>query len=159
MPSFYTRYNLPPRIYFKSDLPSMVQPQFSFECDINNLVRTITDRNGVQRTVFTGVASSLPAGTDKPKYGDFSQYTSEKLLASMNIVAQARSHFEQLPSYLRERFSNDPTKLVAFVNDASNYDEALKLGLVNKRAEVVKDVATVQPTKPSEASVTPSGAT
>lgn len=142
MPNFYTKYNPPPSPAFKSDLPSMVQPQFAFECDINNLVETRVAKDGKQMSVMTGVGSSLPPNPDSPKYGDFTNYTSSQLTEAMNVIAQAKSQFEQLPSGIRARFSNDPRNLVDFVNDDSNYTEALKLGLVNKRVEPVKDVAT-----------------
>lgn len=157
MPNFFTKYNPPPSPVYKSDLPSMVHPEFSFECDINNLVETRVQKDGRQLSVITGVGSSLPPNPDSPKYGDFSGYTSSRLSEAMNVVAEARSKFEQLPSGLRARFENDPRKLVDFVNDGSNYDEALRLGLVNKRVEPVKDVATPQPVipKPSPDKVTP----
>ncbi|QXP45064.1 internal scaffolding protein [Microvirus mar38] len=149
MPKFYTRFNPPPNPAYKSDLPSAVHPEFAFECDINNLVETRVNKDGKQFSVMTGVGSSLPPNPDSPKYGDFTGYTSSNLTESMNVVARARAQFEMLPSNLRARFENDPRKLVDFVNDSNNYDEALRLGLVNKRPELVKDVATLQPVSPS----------
>ena len=36
---------------------------------------------------------------------------------------------------VRDRFQNDPGRFLEFANDASNYDEALKMGLAIKRPE------------------------
>lgn len=139
MPKFYTRFDPPPNPVYKSDLPSAVHPEFGYEADINNLVENRVNSRGVCQTFLTGISSSLPPNPDSPKYGDFSQYTSDKLSESMNIIARARSQFEMLPSSLRARFSNDPRHLVDFVSDDSNYYEALKLGLVAKKKSLTPD--------------------
>lgn len=133
MPTFFTRFSLPPRKDYHSDLPSLVVPEFAFECDINNLVKTRVEKSGRQTAYYTGLVSSLPADTSTAKYGDFTSYTSDKLAESLNIVSTARSQFESLPSHIRDRFSNDPVKLVAFVDNPSNYDEAVKLGLAKPK--------------------------
>lgn len=54
-------------------------------------------------------------------------------------VQDAMSDFQMLPSALRNRFDNNPAKLIDFVNDVKNYDEAVSLGLVVK-PEVVEPV-------------------
>jgi len=51
-------------------------------------------------------------------------------MEAMNVVARANQMFEQLPSALRDRFGNDPRKLLAFMDNKDNLDEARKLGLV-----------------------------
>jgi phage internal scaffolding protein len=43
----------------------------------------------------------------------------------------AQYQFDQLPALIRDRFHNDPQEMLAFLNDPNNYDEAIKLGLVN----------------------------
>ena len=40
-----------------------------------------------------------------------------------------------MPAEVRDRFQNDPGRFLEFANDASNYDEALKMGLAIKRPE------------------------
>ena len=39
------------------------------------------------------------------------------------------------PRNYRDRFQNDPGRFLEFANDASNYDEALRMGLAIKRPE------------------------
>jgi hypothetical protein len=38
----------------------------------------------------------------------------------------------RLPAELRARFENDPAKLIEFIDNSENLDEAINLGLVNK---------------------------
>lgn len=73
--------------------------------------------------------------TRRPMFGDFTQCTQEKLADSLNTVKKAESDFNNLPSDIRAKFDNNPLKLLEFVNNADNYDEAVKLGLCNPRAE------------------------
>lgn len=47
-------------------------------------------------------------------------------------VQKAWDDFMELPASVRERFDNNPTKLVDFLNDSKNRQEAIDLGLVNK---------------------------
>jgi phage internal scaffolding protein len=65
----------------------------------------------------------------------------------MDVLCRAEEQFEELPVEVRDRFHHDPLKLLEFVDDDSNYDEAVQLGLVepknvgnpdvvNKKAEV-----------------------
>lgn len=128
--TFYTKFYPPPDPSIEFKEPSLVQPQFAYEADINNLVQTVTDRDGIQHSVWTGLSSSLPSSQQQPQYGDFTQFTTEKLIEAKNIVATASAQFEALPSNIRDRFENNPSKLIAFLNDESNYDEAVKLGFV-----------------------------
>ena len=43
--------------------------------------------------------------------------------------------FAAMPAEVRDRFQNDPGRFLEFANDASNYEEALKMGLAIKRPE------------------------
>ena len=40
-----------------------------------------------------------------------------------------------MPAEVRDRFQNDPGRFLEFANDASNYEEALKMSLAIKRPE------------------------
>jgi len=51
----------------------------------------------------------------------------------MNAVKKAQASFNQLPSVIRNRFSENPQELIDFVSDNKNYDEAAKLGLVKPK--------------------------
>ena len=52
----------------------------------------------------------------------------------MNVIRAAEA-FAAMPADVRDRFQNDPGRFLEFANDASNYDEALKMGLAIKRPE------------------------
>lgn len=54
----------------------------------------------------------------------------------------ANESFEQLPANLRTRFQNDPSKLIDFISDSSNREEAIKLGILPKPE---KSKAVVEP--------------
>ena len=49
------------------------------------------------------------------------------------VVNEANERFMQLPADMREKFENNPVKLVEFLEDGKNRDEAVKLGLVNPK--------------------------
>ncbi len=72
---FYTKFNPPPVTALEQKNPSMTQQSFSYETDINNMVKTMVDKNGRQHAVSTGVQSSIPPSSAIPKYGDFTIYT------------------------------------------------------------------------------------
>lgn len=59
---------------------------------------------------------------------------------ALQMIATAQARFEALPSRVRERFGNDPDKLIRFMDDPANADEAVKLGLVPKPREPERPV-------------------
>ena len=59
----------------------------------------------------------------------------------MNLVRTSQEAFEAMPATVRDRFNNDPARFMDFVNDADNYDEALKMGIVNPRPKPVETPA------------------
>jgi phage internal scaffolding protein len=95
---------------------SLAQQQFLEESDIN----TIVDRFGLN--------GELPAVVTVPQYGDFTQIGDFQ--TAMNAVISAEQSFMQLPAKLRARFENSPQKLLEFVSDDANIDEARQLGLL-----------------------------
>lgn len=100
---------------------SRTQQQFAEESDINTIVN---------RFLKTG---QLPDNVRVPQYGDFTEVMDFQ--TAMNAVREAQESFDRLPGQMRARFHNDPQELLEFVSDADNYDEALKLGLVQPRPE------------------------
>lgn len=80
------------------------------------------------------------------RYGDFSGENDFQSL--MDRVIRANSEFEALPSEIRERFMNNPGKLIEFLNNADNQEEAVKLGLRK---------ATVKPPEPDPEQQEPAG--
>ena len=61
-------------------------------------------------------------------FADFSESLSFTDMA--NKVCEAKSAFEDLPSDVRSRFKNDPSRLIDFVADENNALEAHELGLL-----------------------------
>lgn len=56
------------------------------------------------------------------------------LAESIQKVQKAWDDFMELPASVREKFDNNPTKLIDFLNDEKNRDEAVALGIVNEKA-------------------------
>lgn len=107
-------------------LESMTQQQFKDDADINEIVRRF------------GLTGQLPENLRMPVSGDFTGVSDFQ--SAMNLVLQAQEEFMKLPAHVRERFGNDPSKLMAFLDDASNRDEARKLGLLAPEPEMTRDV-------------------
>lgn len=100
------------------------QQQFKDECDVNIIV---------ERYVKTGNwGSSLKPGTKTPMFGDFTEAPDYQECMDKLIAAQA--DFDSLPSRLRKRFNNSPYDLLEFLHDPANKDEAIALGLIEKKA-------------------------
>lgn len=62
--------------------------------------------------------------------------------AQMNRVIQAREAFEALSSKIRNRFANQPGKLLEFMDDPSNHDEGVELGIYPAPPEPEPEVKT-----------------
>ena len=103
--------------------PSRTDQSMKDECDVNSFLR---------KYCSTGV---LTHTNDKvPQFGDFSQMPSDYGEA-LALIKRSEDEFMQLPSEVRDKFDNKPGNLIKFLQDESNRDEAVKLGLVNKPVE------------------------
>jgi phage internal scaffolding protein len=96
--------------------PSLAQQNFKDESDINYIVRQF------------GLTGQLPGQTISPQYGDFTGVLDYH--SAVNAVLAAQDEFMDLPAQMRARFDNDPAKLIDFLGDEQNREEAIKLGLV-----------------------------
>jgi len=105
---------------------SVVQQQFAEECDINTIVKRF------------GITGELPNGVAMPLSGDFTGVADFQ--SAMQMVRQAQESFMELPAAVRERFANDPARVIAFLENPENRDEAIKLGIVERPAERTRDV-------------------
>lgn len=108
-----------PRVPVYADIggASMTKQSFKDECDINVLMK---------RYQQSGVLP--PVDGRERRYIDGSSVDYHE---AMLMVADARSAFMELSSSLRERFQNDPGRLLEFLEDSRNREEAVALGLVN----------------------------
>lgn len=111
------------RVQTQTSGPSMTQQQFKSQCDINHIMKKFEQ---------TGI---LPQGSRQGSSGDFSNI--HNFQTNLNMVIQAQNAFDSLPAELRKRFGNDPSLLLEFVHNDSNYDEAVKLGLVPKKPDPI----------------------
>ena len=109
------------------------QQQFAEEADINTIVARF------------GLTGELPDVVRVPQSGDFTGVSDFQ--SAMQAVRAAEEGFMELPAALRARFQNDPQRLLEFMEDDRNKDEAIKLGLVNKAPEVSRETpGVVNPT-------------
>lgn len=128
---FYSRYKPAPRFGLMFRGTSRTKQAFADECDINRIMaryNTIENYNAV-------VAIQSPVRV-KPQFGDFT--TVPDFVAAQNTLLRAQAMFDALPAVIRDRFANDPAKLLAFLEDPVNRDEAVKLGLCETATETSK---------------------
>lgn len=108
---------------------SLTKQEFKEECDANEILRRAANGQDLSSILNSRVA----------QYGDFTNVPDFR--ESMDLIARANSMFMELDWKLRERFGNDPARMIDFLNDPANREEAEKLGLVAPKEQ----------TKPAEA--------
>lgn len=108
------------RVPAKISGPSKTKQSAKDECDINKIMARF------QRTGLIDFVND-----NQPQYNDISGLDYQE---AMQIVASARSMFEELPSSMRTRFDNDPQKLLEFLEDPANRQEGVAIGLINPSA-------------------------
>lgn len=104
-----------------------------FECVGESLaVQSAEEESNINTIVRRfGISGELPNNLRMPQSGDFTGLPD--FHAAMNLVRQAQEEFVRVPAEIRAKFNNDPARFMSFLDDESNYDEALKLGLVKPR--------------------------
>lgn len=99
-------------------LPSMTRQSEMEACDIHNILKQYSQQ-GFEQLVRDNAARGQYADlTSLPDYQD-----------SLNVVLNAQAAFAALPSQVRDRFLNDPSRFIEFLQDPANQDEAIRLGL------------------------------
>ena len=88
--------------------------EFKDDCDINVIMR---------RMAKTG---SVPVHV---RQGQYIEQGPTDLHQAMNIVANAKSMFQEVPSEIRREFDHDPVKFLEFVNNPDNAERAAELGI------------------------------
>lgn len=115
--------------------PSLAVQSAVEESDINTIVR---------RFNLTG---QLPQNVVMPQYGDFEGVFDFQ--SAMNLLIDAEKSFMRFPAEVRKRFDNDPAKMVDFVSDERNRDEARKLGFLMPEAPPDELLEAVRALKPA----------
>ena len=109
------------RVQINTGRESKVEQSHKNECNINTIVAK-AHKSGL-----------FPTRTDSPKYGDFSG--AMDFHEAHNRINDAQRDFMLLPSEIRNRFENNAGKLIDFINNPDNVEEAIKLGIVPKPAK------------------------
>jgi phage internal scaffolding protein len=65
-----------------------------------------------------------------PQYGDFTNVKTYD--EALTQIIEAQDAFMQLDPKIRAKFNNDPSELLKFVSDVSNYDLAVDMGIIEK---------------------------
>lgn len=104
---------------------SLTQQSGADECDINCIVERA--KRGAD---ISGLIRPNP-----PLYG--SLIGAPDYREALQAVVDAKAAFESLDARIRERFGNDAVRMLEFLDDPANRDEAIKLGLVKAPPEPV----------------------
>lgn len=110
------------RVQVEFKEPSLTKQSFREQVNINSII---------ERNRRTGMLDHV--NTKEPFYGDVSGIASYQ--DALNIVNKARELFDGMSATIRERFLNDPARLVSFLEKPENLDEAIRLGIAVKRPE------------------------
>lgn len=102
----------------KFDQPSRTKQNERDRCDIRNIIR---------RYQQTGQLPLSVHAKNGPMFGEFHELPTYHEMS--NIILEARAKFMSLPSALRKDFDNDPGKLIEYLQNPENDEEAVKLGL------------------------------
>jgi phage internal scaffolding protein len=114
--------------------PSLAQQHMKDECDINVLVERF------------GVTGQLPTTPLEPSYGDFSGVSDYH--TALNAIRAADDAFMALPAKIRAKFDHDPNALLQFLQNESNREEAIQIGLIDGKPVVEPIVSAVETPKP-----------
>ena len=122
------------------------------ECDINTILKK-HNRTGQLDHVRS----------NEGIYDDFTEHDYQN---SMNIIATANSMFEELPSQMRNKFENDPSKFLNFVHNEKNNEEMYEMGIktrpepisIEKTESVSEPTGNASESASVNASQTPAGA-
>ncbi|QXP07863.1 MAG: internal scaffolding protein [Arizlama microvirus] len=98
--------------------PTRAQQHHKDECDINVILERF------------GKTGQMPVNAISGTYGDFSGV--HDYHTALNTLIAAEHEFDSLPANIRKRFGNEPAKLIEFLNDSNNKEQAIELGLVNR---------------------------
>lgn len=119
--TFHTAYSKKQRVQLSFPPgEGRTKQEFKAEADINVIMK---------RYERTGVIEYVQKRS--PQYADV---TGRDYQEAMNLIADARTAFEELPATMRARFDNDPAELLDFIADEANREEAADLGLLTPEA-------------------------
>lgn len=116
---------------------SKVQENMAIETNINNIV------DKMKRGVMPKVNGK------QPMFGDFTNVSDYHTM--LNQVIETEQRFMKIDPKIRKRFDNDPQKLIEFLENAENFEEAYELGIIGEvkynaylEAKKAKETQTLQ---------------
>lgn len=112
---------------------NLTRQEFKDECDMNKIIARYTPELLIESY-----------NSFKGTFGDFSEVPDYQRMRDQVLATD--SWFDSLPANVRSRFNNSVSEIVDFVENPANFDEAVKLGILEK-PQVSQGVQT--PTSPS----------
>lgn len=107
------------RVQFSCGDELITKQSMKDETDINNILKQYK-RTGI----IAHINSAEPTYTDLPDNVDYQN--------ALHMQMEADSAFATLPSVVRAYFQNDPGQLLAALNDPSQRDKLMELGIIRK---------------------------
>lgn len=123
--------------------PTMTKQSLKDNQDVNKIIK---------RYEKTGVLGDLMKFE-----GQFGEVDSISYHEAMNLVANANSEFEKVPSAIRAKFHNDPGEFIDYATNPENQEQMIKWGLANPLpplpddAPIKVEITNTETTKPAEA--------
>jgi len=121
---FISKYKGHKKIKLECKDPTLTDISQQNASDINNIMRKYKKTG-----VITHITNAIPTFGDVSQIGDYQ--------SCLEHVRRAEQLFSELPALTRERFQNDPTQFVSFMDDENNLEEAIKLGLAIPKPEPI----------------------
>ena len=106
------------------------------DVDINQIIK----KHGMDMIAQTSLLQSREFQFDDVTGNDFQE--------AMEISAKAEQSFNSLPSQIRKKFDNSPAQFLDFVQNPSNQDAMIELGLA-QRIEVPPPIAVTVTNEPT----------
>lgn len=123
-----------PKVRNKFSPKIQVEVEFTEESRVQEHFQNSTNVNHIMaRYQKTGDASIL--NRVRTEYGTFDQF--QDLSQYTSKLARAEEAFSALPQSIQKQFDWQPSKMLEFIDDPRNFDEAVKIGLF-KPKEVPK---------------------
>lgn len=112
-----THFRRAGRVQLHFEGAGRTKQSFREECDINTIMRRYQSTGVIDPRMF--------------REGVFADATGQDYQEAMLFIADAKAQFLDLPAEIRSRFENNPSKLLDFVHDPKNRDEAVQLGFLD----------------------------
>jgi len=124
----YNHFDVPPRPKTSNKTPSRTKQEHKESSDVYFIL---------DRYQKTGQIANV--NNNDPIYGDFS--TVGDYRQAREVMFETEKMFQNLPANIKEKFENNPQKLIEFIEDPKNLQEAIKLGLAIERVEPPKPLS------------------